>query len=239
MGDHIFSAVMAMKEAVNIAITHGDIRPDAVCRGVGMSTSQLTQWLNSSSQSVQWDTRVAEWLKRTQGEAAERASSGPKPKAAGGASSAKSSARGGGGGGSGGGAASNKSNKSEASESKALVKLKEDLAELENYIPWNAVVGSWDGKRLKWASKLRDSTTVQEVAVHLLALEGALVSKALEASWQESRDEWASDVGKEGSAHKVRHARARTACLPRLPCPTPKRGFPNGPSPGAVWRRLV
>ena len=116
------------------------------------------------------------------------------------------------------------------------MKLKEDLAELENYIPWNAVVGSWDGKRLKWASKLRDSTTVQEVAVHLLALEGALVSKALEASWQESRDEWASDVGKEGSAHKVRHAHSAHRMLASPPLPDPQTGLPKR---SVAWCRLA
>ena len=45
--DVVYDAVMAMKQAVDIAIKHGDIRPNTVCKGVGMSTSQLTQWLNS------------------------------------------------------------------------------------------------------------------------------------------------------------------------------------------------
>ncbi len=41
------SAVHAMKAAVNVAVVHGDIRREAVCKGVGMSTSELAQWLNS------------------------------------------------------------------------------------------------------------------------------------------------------------------------------------------------
>ena len=43
----VYSAVQAMKSAVSVAIAHGDIKRDVVCKGVGMSTSELMQWVNS------------------------------------------------------------------------------------------------------------------------------------------------------------------------------------------------
>ena len=196
----VYSAVMAMKEAVQIAIQLGDIQSTAVCKGTGMSTSQLHQWLNSRSQSAEWDTRVAEWLKRTQGQAAARAAStksdggsaAPKKKAdkpaAAAASSSSSAAAGGG-----------------DPEVKKLNKLREDVRELEDYIPWNAVVPSWGGKRSAWARKLKESPDVQAVGQHLTALEAALVDHAMEPGWRgESRDEWVADIASETSAQKMR-----------------------------------
>ena len=56
--DVVYDAVMAMKQAVDIAIKHGDIRPNTVCKGVGMSTSQLTQWLNSRRARCAVDRRA-------------------------------------------------------------------------------------------------------------------------------------------------------------------------------------
>ena len=195
----VYSAVMAMKEAVQIAIQLGDIQNTAVCKGTGMSTSQLHQWLNSRSQSAEWDLRVAEWLKRTQGQAAARAAStksdggsaAPKKKAdkpAAAAASSSSAAAGGG-----------------DPEVKKLNKLREDVRELEDYIPWNAVVPSWGGKRSAWARKLKESPDVQAVGQHLTVLEAALVDHAMEPGWRgESRDEWVADIASETSAQKMR-----------------------------------
>ena len=194
----VYSAVMAMKEAVQIAIQLGDIQNTAVCKGTGMSTSQLHQWLNSRSQSAEWDTRVAEWLKRTQGQAAARAAStksdggsaAPKKKAdkpAAAAASSSSAAAGGG-----------------DPEVKKLNKLREDVRELEDYIPWNAVVPSWGGKRSAWARKLKESPDVQAVGQHLTALEAALVDHAMAPGWRGA-------AARVGGGHRVGDERAEDA----------------------------
>ena len=47
-----------------------------------MSTKQLNQWLNCKTHS-EWDTRVAEWLKQTQGRALEGNRDGPQSKGGG------------------------------------------------------------------------------------------------------------------------------------------------------------
>lgn len=70
-----------MKEAVVIAMSLGDIREEAVCKGVGMNTHELRMWLNQKGPS-RWDTKIAEWVKRTQSKAHEEASAAKKPKPA-------------------------------------------------------------------------------------------------------------------------------------------------------------
>ena len=69
---------------------------------------------------------------------------------------------------------------------RALAKLKSDLAELEDYIPWNAVVPSWGNRRAAWARKVRDCPDVQAVAKQLQALEQALHAHSFEESWRGS-----------------------------------------------------
>ena len=86
------SAVTLMKQAVEAAIEHGDIKIEVVCKAVGMSRSQMQTWLASRAPSAQWDTKLAEWLKKVQTRAIEGATS-------------SGSSRGGGGGGGGGGGA--------------------------------------------------------------------------------------------------------------------------------------
>ena len=143
---------------------------------------------------------MAEWLKRTQGEAAARAVS-MKPSASSGASSSN------------GGGSSKESKKEpaapkasgkESAEARALHRLKEDLRELEDYIPWNAVITNWGSRRTQWARRLKDSEDVQSVGKHLLALEQALVDAAMAASWRpETRDEWAEEAAEVSSAKKM------------------------------------
>ena len=174
----IFNAVMAMKQAIGIALQHGDIRQDAVCSGIGMSTSELTHWINSKTQSS-WDTKVAEWLKRTQGRALEAGSKSstndvkaakaePKPKPV------------------------SKLSKAEAG---ALSQLKQDLTELEDYIPWNAVVPSWGTRRAAWARRVKECEVANEVAKQLSLLEQALVEPALLPSWRsEVHAEWLEEL---------------------------------------------
>ena len=205
-----------------------------------MSTSELMQWVNSRyvalsgesakvqqlnadvlvcrNLSAQWDTRVAEWLKRTQGEAAERVASISKANAGTATSAAvhgqsagqhaqdpKSIE---------GGAKimgivaspdSGCSAKLPMADARALNKLKEDLRELEDYVPWNAVVPSWGSRRAQWARRLKESPGVQTVARHLIMLEEALMENALHASWRvEMREDWAEEVMGEVSPQKVR-----------------------------------
>ena len=69
------SAVTLMKQAVEAAIEHGDIKIEVVCKAVGMSRSQMQTWLASRAPSAQWDTKLAEWLKKVQTRAIEGATS--------------------------------------------------------------------------------------------------------------------------------------------------------------------
>ena len=98
-----------------------------------------------------------------------KSSAGASARAAPSSSAASSGAGSAGGGGGAGGAAS----KQQVAEARALTKLKEDLGELEDYIPWNAVVPSWGSRRSQWAKKIKESTDVAAVGKLLLALEQA------------------------------------------------------------------
>ena len=159
-----------------------------------MSTSQLRTWLASSSQSEQWDAKVAEWLKRTQGRALQlqssRAQSSNNARAAG----------------PGPGTNDEAAPKLSASESRALNKLKEDLSELENYIPWNAVVANWGNRRAQWARRVKECPDTASVGKQLLILEAALLDAAFDAEWRAdtNRDEWADEVGEEQSPSALR-----------------------------------
>jgi hypothetical protein len=162
-----------------------------------MSTQQLASWLKLQNQSV-WDTKVAEWLKRTQGRALKEqsAKSGRSQPAAAGSGEAKARAK---------PAPKPTSTSQGKQEAKALTRLKEDLIELENYVPWNAVVSSWGSKRGQWGKKLEECTDVASIARHLATLEQALLAHSLEPEWRASnRDEWTADLLKESSAQKVR-----------------------------------
>ena len=158
----IFNAVMAMKQAIGIALQHGDIRQDAVCSGIGMSTSELTHWINSKTQSS-WDTKVAEWLKRTQGRALEAGSKSTSNDV----KATKAELK------------SKPVSKLSKAEAGALSQLKQDLTELEDYIPWNAVVPSWGTRRAAWARRVKECEVANEVAKQLSLLEQALVEPAL------------------------------------------------------------
>ena len=52
------SAVTLMKQAVEAAIEHGDIKIEVVCKAVGMSRSQMQTWLASRAPSA-WRPRTA------------------------------------------------------------------------------------------------------------------------------------------------------------------------------------
>lgn len=222
--DRIYAAVMSMRQAVHLAIKHGDIRRDSVCAGVGMSTSELSQWLSSRVESASWDSRVAEWLKRTQAKAAEAhqakalEASGSKPSAETSGASKSSSAKVCATTSSATTSSASKSSAAKGSTSKssgakpninkaeqaALARLKQDLAELESYIPWNAVVSSWDGRRAAWARKVRDCDRAAAVAKQLSTLESALVEYALLPEWRSSIvAEWREELLAENSSDKV------------------------------------
>ena len=221
----IYGAVMAMKQAVGVALQHGDIRQDAVCAGIGMSTSELNHWINSKTQSL-WDTKVAEWLKRTQGRAMDSSKGGggggggsSSRSSGGGGSSSKSGGGGGGGsssksgvGGGGGGGESSSSAKPEPkpktklskAEASAMSKLKQDLIELEDYIPWNAVVPAWGNKRTAWARRTKECESVPAVAKQLNLLEQALVEPALLPEWRnEVHAEWLEELTSESKSEAV------------------------------------
>lgn len=55
-GDVVYSAVMAMKQAVSVAIQHGDIRQDAVRAAESESRWPLTAWSRSMVARVGHDT---------------------------------------------------------------------------------------------------------------------------------------------------------------------------------------
>jgi hypothetical protein len=55
--------------------------------------------------------------------------------------------------------------------SQGLQKLKLDLLELEDYIPWNAVATNWANRRTVWARRLRECPDTSGVIKHLLQLE--------------------------------------------------------------------
>ena len=56
-------------------------------------------------------------------------------------------------------------------EAKMLELLKQDLIELETYIPWQAVPASWGHKRNAWARKTNESIDINAVGKQLLILE--------------------------------------------------------------------
>ena len=183
----IFNAVMAMKQAIGIALQHGDIRQDAVCSGIGMSTSELTHWINSKTQSS-WDTKVAEWLKRTQGRALEAGSKSTSNDV----KATKAELK------------SKPVSKLSKAEAGALSQLKQDLTELEDYIPWNAVVPSWGTRRAAWARRVKECEVANEVAKQLSLLEQALVEPALLPSWRSDvHAEWLEELLCETSSSQV------------------------------------
>ena len=182
------SAVTLMKQAVEAAIEHGDIKIEVVCKAVGMSRSQMQTWLASRAPSAQWDTKLAEWLKKVQTRAIEGATS-------------SGSSRGGGGGGGGGGGSSSSKGPIPA----GLGKAKEDILELEDYIPWNVVVPTWGGRRMQWAKRTKECRDVASVAKQLIDLEKALQPHAFEAGWKESgRNDWVAELQRETSPYQLR-----------------------------------
>ena len=130
------------------------------------------------------------------------------PKAGRGARDGRGGGRVGGGGG--------KSTMSAASIKQGLAKLKSDLLELENYIPWNAVNSSWSGKRAGWARRTKDCKDTQATGKQLLMLEQAIVPNAFEGDWPNQRSEWQSELHSETNPDEVR-ARARGAAGVGLP----------------------
>ena len=193
------SAVTLMKEAVDAAVKHGDIKLDAVAKAVGMSRQHLREWIDSRTPNPQWDTKLAAWLQRVQSRAIEEQSGGASSSSS--SSSSKASA-----------STSNSSAGGASSSSSArpsnhgMAKLKADLLELEDYIPWNAVTATWANRRTLWARKLKECTDAQSVAKHLMQLEAALNSVSFCPEWRDGgvRDEWAEELTKEVRATKVR-----------------------------------
>ena len=97
-----------------------------------------------------------------------------------------------------------------------LAKLKQDLAELEDYIPWNAVVPSWSGRRGAWARKTRDCKDTLLVARQLSILEEAIVSFAFDREWRgNSHAEWHDELMKETNPSQAAAERKRMS-LPFL-----------------------
>lgn len=85
-----------------------------------------------------------------------------------------------------------------------LSRLKQDLLELEDYIPWNAVVTRWGGKRGMWARKIRECKDANAVARQLITLEQAIVWHAFEDSWRQSaREKWSKELQKETNPAQV------------------------------------
>lgn len=73
----------------------------------------------------------------------------------------------------------------------ALNKLIEDLLELENYIPWNAVVSVWGCKRAAWARRVRACTDLLSVIRQIIALEESMCPYAFDPAWRKGdRDNW-------------------------------------------------
>ena len=159
-----------------------------------MSTSQLRSWLQSHIQS-DWDTKVAEWLKRTQGRALQEQSKQQSANSSFTSATAATHSSGG-----------DQVRKLTAADSRALNKLKDDVNELENYIPWNAVVNSWGNRRTQWARRLKECPDVTAVAKQLVALEAALLDVAMVDEWRadDNSKEWAEEVTNERSASKLR-----------------------------------
>eukprot|EP00308_Calcidiscus_leptoporus_P014815 CAMPEP_0119392684 /NCGR_PEP_ID=MMETSP1334-20130426/122123_1 /TAXON_ID=127549 /ORGANISM="Calcidiscus leptoporus, Strain RCC1130" /LENGTH=69 /DNA_ID=CAMNT_0007415575 /DNA_START=1 /DNA_END=207 /DNA_ORIENTATION=+ len=60
-----------MKQAMSSSLEHNEVSYSIVCKAVGISKPQLKAWLVSRLPSVQWDARIADWMKRAQGRALE------------------------------------------------------------------------------------------------------------------------------------------------------------------------
>ena len=197
------SAVTLMKEAVDAAVKHGDIKLDAVAKAVGMSRQHLREWIDSRTPNPQWDTKLAAWLQRVQSRAIEEQSGGASSSSS--SSSAKAPAASSSSSSAGGGGSSSSTGGVKPSNH-GMAKLKADLIELEDYIPWNAVTATWANRRTLWARKLKECTDAPSVAKHLLQLEAALNSVSFCPEWRDGgvRDEWAEELTREVRASDVR-----------------------------------
>ena len=97
-------------------------------------------------------------------------------------------------------------------EQKAFAKLKADLTELEDYIPWQAVTASWGNRRNAWARRVRECADVPSVAKQVQLLEQALMTHALEPVWRtDVVHEWVVDLLQETKADKVRTLSSKRA----------------------------
>jgi len=87
----------------------------------------------------------------------------------------------------------------------ALFKLIEDLLELENHVPWRAVMPVWGSKRAAWARRTRECTEVAAVAEHVNILVDAMVADSFIPQWRdEVREKWRGELLRETDARKVR-----------------------------------
>ena len=180
------SAVTLMKQAVEAAIEHGDIKIEVVCKAVGMSRSQMQTWLASRAPSAQWDTKLAEWLKKVQTRAIEGATS-------------SGSSRGGGGGGGGGGSSSSKGPIPRGSGRRGGHPRARGLHPVERR---RADVGRAADAVGRAHEGCRD---VASVAKQLIDLEKALQPHAFEAGWKESgRNDWVAELQRETSPYQLR-----------------------------------
>lgn len=85
------------------------------------------------------------------------------------------------------------------------MKLKADLLELENYIPWTAVCSSWGARRTAWARRTQECHDAQAVGKQLSALEAAIIEGAFEPEWRRAvSSEWRQELLEETNAERVR-----------------------------------
>ena len=144
-----------MKQAVQSSLDLGDINPQSVCKAVGMTKPQLSSWLTTTSPSPHWDAKVAEWLKQAQARALSAngaqhrgASSSVSSKGSGKAAKASQPAKASPSSGASAKAATSRESTpggkgvqagGKASTEQSVRRLRQDLLELETYIPWTAV----------------------------------------------------------------------------------------------------
>jgi len=211
-----------MKQAVQSSLDLGDINPQSVCKAVGMTKPQLSSWLTTTSPSPHWDAKVAEWLKQAQARALSAngaqhrgASSSASSKGSGKAAKASQSAKASPSGGASAKAATSREGSTpsgkgvqacgKASKEQSLRRLKQDLLELETYIPWTAVSSAWQSKRAAWERKTCEAEDAGCVVQQLLVLERFLLPCAFEARWS-AGTEWRARLLRQNSAADVKQS---------------------------------
>mmetsp|Transcript_7326 Transcript_7326/g.24251 ORF Transcript_7326/g.24251 Transcript_7326/m.24251 type:complete len:356 (-) Transcript_7326:23-1090(-) len=217
----VSEALRLMKQAVQSSLDLGDINPQSVCKAVGMTKPQLSSWLTTTSPSPHWDAKVAEWLKQAQARALSAngaqhrgASSSVSSKGSGKAAKASQPAKASPSGGASAKAATSRESTpggkgvqagGKASTEQSVRRLKQDLLELETYIPWTAVSSAWQSKRAAWERKTCAAGDAGCVVQQLLALERFLLPCAFEARWS-AGNEWRARLLRQNSAADVKQS---------------------------------